>query len=246
MKTWKNNISFVLIEPKEAGNIGASARAIKNMGFKNLSLVNPRTEITDEARWFACNALDVLGKSEAYNDIRDAIKDKALVVGATRRKGKRRGVFLPVSEAARRLFEIGRKNKIAILFGREDRGLFNEEVEECGFLITIPSSKEQPSLNLAQSVLITAYELSKAEYSEGGGRDQTGDGQKLISHEGLSSLYERISRILKLLEYIPQGSRDLEKKIMRNLKHFIGRAGFTEWEMKMLHGICSQIEKKLA
>lgn len=245
MKNWKENIYFVLVEPKESGNIGASARAIKNMGFKNLCLVKPPAVITDEARWLACNALDVLESAKIYDNLKDAIMGKSIVVGTTRRKGRRRGVIIPVEQGVNGLFDIARNNKVAILFGRENRGLFNEEVEECGFLITIPTSKEQPSLNLAQAVLIVAYELSKAEYAGGKGQGAVGERQEIVNHKEIASLYERISKTLKLLEYIPKGDRNLEKKIMQNLKHFIGRAGLTEWELKMLHGICSQIEKKI-
>jgi TrmH family RNA methyltransferase len=247
MRNWKDNIYFILVEPKESGNIGASARAIKNMGFKNLCLVNPPSVITDEARWLACNAIDVLNSAEIFNSLTDAVKDKPIIAGTSRRKGRRRGVFLNVEEGSGRLHDIALKNKVAILFGREDRGLYNEEVEECGFLITIPTSKEQPSLNLAQAVLIVAYELSKSEYSvqQSAVSSQKSKAERLSSHNELTALYSRISKILKLLEYIPKGDRNLEKKIMQNLKHFIGRAGLTDWELKMLHGICSQIEKKI-
>ncbi len=245
MKNWKENIYFILVEPKESGNIGASARAIKNMGFKNLCLVNPPPVITDEARWLACNALDVLESAEAFDSLTDALKDKSIIAGTSRRKGRRRGIFMNVEQGAKHLYNIALNNKVAILFGREDRGLYNEEVQECGFLITIPTSREQPSLNLAQAVLIVAYELSKTEYATGNGQEAIIKGETLANHGELTSLYERISKTLKLLEYIPKGNRDLEKKIMQNLKHFIGRAGITDWELKMLHGICSQIEKKI-
>ena len=247
MKDWKDNVCFVLVEPKEPGNIGSSARAIKNMGFTNLCLVRPPDVITDEARWLACNALDVLESSRTFDNVTDAIRDKALVVGTTRRVGKSRGMIIPVEEGARRMVDIARDNRVALLFGRETKGLFNDEVEECGFLVTIPSSKMQPSLNLAHAVLITAYELSKAEYSEHGPeegrRKQTA--RQLVDHETLTSLYQRVTDILSLLEYIPRGDRNLAKKIMSNLKHFIGRAGITDWELNMLHGICTQIEKKI-
>lgn len=245
MKNWKDNIYFILVEPRESGNIGASARAIKNMGFKNLCLVNPPSVITDEARRLACNAMDVLNSAETYDNLKNAIRDKSIIVGTTRRKGRRRGVILPIEQGTKRLSDVAHDNRVAILFGREDRGLFNEEVEECGLLITIPTSKEQPSLNLAQAVLVVAYELSKAEYAGGKGQGAVGERQKMVNHKDLASLYEKISKTLKLLEYIPKGDRNLEKKIMQNLKHFIGRAGLTEWELKMLHGICSQIEKKI-
>ncbi|HAK87488.1 MAG TPA: hypothetical protein DHV16_00275 [Nitrospiraceae bacterium] len=242
MKNWKDNIYFILVEPKEPGNIGASARAVKNMGFKNLCLVNPPV-LTDEARWFACNALDVLDSAQKYDGIADAVKDKAIVAGTSRRKGRSRGVFLNVGEGAARLHDIAQKNKIAILFGREDRGLYNDEVEECGFLITIPSSAKQPSLNLSQAVLLTAYELSNAGYKKEGVPKVRW--QELADIKETEALYRRIAGTLKLLDYIPRGDRNLEDKIIKNFKHFIGRAGMTRWELKMLHGICTQIEKKV-
>lgn len=251
MEDWKDNIYFILVEPKEAGNIGASARAIKNMGFKNLCLVNPIKRILkeegswkmpDEARWLAHNALDILEKAEIYSSLTDAIKDKSIIAGTTCRMGKRRGVILPVENGVDKLAEIAGANKVAILFGREDKGLYNEEIEECGFLITIPTSSEQPSLNLAQAVLIVAYELSKAGVKCG---KKEGHDIYLSNHNELSSFYLRVAEILNLLEYIPRGNRDLEKKVMSNIKHFIGRAGLTDWELKMLHGICSQIKKKI-
>ncbi|MBI5632773.1 MAG: RNA methyltransferase [Nitrospirae bacterium] len=309
MENWKENVSFVLVEPKESGNIGASARAIKNMGFMNLSLVNPPSQLTDEARWFACNALDVLESAQTYPDFRSAVADKAIVVGTSRRTGKRRGMILPLEQGAKKIIERAKAGKVAILFGREAKGLLNEEVDECGLLLTIPTSKEHRSLNLSQAVMIVAYELLKAGYEsqgsvnsvnkefisktpspspsggegnntapplrggdegEGGVCDLTNDrlsnkrrtrnsrqkpsprmfesgeyGTQLVSYEEISTLYSRMTEILKLLEYIPRGDRDLEAKIMQNLKHFIARSGLTEWELNMLHGILTQIEKKV-
>jgi TrmH family RNA methyltransferase len=211
------------------------------MGFRRLALVNP-APMTDEARWMAHNSLDIMRKASIHETLADAVKDKAIIVGTTRRKGKRRGLIFNADEGACKIRELACKNRVAILFGREDRGLLNEEVEECGFLLSIPADPEQPSLNLAQAVLIIAYELSRAEYR---GAAAVGRTEPLISHQELINLYSRISETLKQLEYIPAGDRDLEKKMMMNLKHFIGRAGITEWEMNMLHGICTRIERKL-
>jgi len=245
LKNWKDNIYFVLVGPREPGNIGAAARAIKNMGFKNLCLVNPPSIMTDESRWFARNAVDILESAHVFHDVKSAIIDKSVVVGTSRRTGKSRGLFLPAEQGAQRLFEIACINKVAILFGREDRGLFNEEVDECGFLMTIPASKNQPSLNLAQAVLIVAYELSSSGYSADGVKKTDAPPQKLVSLREISAMYERIEKTLKILKYIPRGNKDVGKKIMQNLKHFVGRAGLTDWELRMLLGICSRIEKKI-
>ncbi|HYQ47498.1 MAG TPA: RNA methyltransferase [Thermodesulfovibrionales bacterium] len=262
MKTWQDNLSFVLVEPKEPGNIGASARAIKNMGFRNLCLVNPRTELTDEARWLACNSLDVLRAAETYPDVKSAVRDKSVVIGTSRRTGKRRGVILPIQQGAERIIAFAKRATVAILFGREDRGLLNDEVNECGMLLTIPTSKEHRSLNLAQAVLIVAYELLKAGYAE---KAKSGElktkhkirkpvprnmesgefGTVMVGHGEISALYDRMTDTLKLLEYIPRGDRNLEAKIMQNLRHFIARAGLTEWELNMLHGILTRIEQKV-
>jgi TrmH family RNA methyltransferase len=238
MEQWKNNISFVLVEPREPGNIGASARAMKNMGFAHMELVKPGQFMTEEAVRMACNAVDMLGKATVHPGFEEAIKGKSMIVGATRRVGKRRGVILPLREGRKRILAAAKRNRVAILFGREDKGLNNREVEECGFLVTIPADPSSPSLNLAQSVLLVAYELSQRTYKA--------EAPGLVTHEQLSRLYEHLESTLKLLEYIPRGDRDLEVRIMRNLRHLLGRAGLTEWEWKMIRGICSQIEKKVA
>jgi len=237
IKNWKENISFMLIEPREPGNIGASARAMKNMGFKNLELVNPGDFLTEEARQMACQGGDILEKATIHLKFKDAIKDKNLVIGTTRRLGKRRGLILPVKEGVKRIITAAQKNRIALLFGRERNGLNNQEVEKCGFLITIPTDPSSPSLNLAHSVLLVAYELSQRTYK--------GESIALVKNEELENLYKQIQSTLRFLEYIPRGNRDLETKIMRNLKYLFGRAGLAEWELKMIHGICSQIEKKM-
>ena len=146
-------------------------------------------------------------------------------------------MIVPVKESVRKITAAARKNKIAILFGRERNGLTNKEVAQCGFLITIPSDPSSPSLNLAQSVLLVAYELSQKTYKAAI--------PELVEHEAVEDLYRHIQATLQLLDYAPRGDSDLEKTIMRNLKHFIGRSGLTEWEMKMIHGLCTQVEKKI-
>ena len=251
MNDWKDNVFFVLVEPKEAGNIGASARAMKNMGFRNLEVVSPvripiisglnwtsrRNFLTDESRRMACNAVDVLESAVVHTSFKEAIRGKNIIIGTTRRIGKRRGLILPLKEGIKKAVSASKKNKIAIVFGREDKGLNNREVEECGFLITIPANPLSASLNLSQSVLLVAYELSRKTYKT--------EFPELAKHKEIDGLYRRIRSTLRLLEYIPRGSSDLEMKIMRNLKRLINRAGLTDWELKMFHGMCSQVEKKI-
>jgi TrmH family RNA methyltransferase len=214
MKNWKDNIYFILVEPKEPGNIGAAARAIKNMDFRNLCLVNPSSFQTDEARLFAHGATDILKSVKVFPSLKEAIGDKHYVAGTTRRRRRNGGVFTPVEQGTHRLFEVAQNSKVAVLFGREDKGLFNSEIEECGFLMTVPASREQPSLNLAQAVLIIAYEISKAGIKGSGSKGKSDNDDllfanpsKLVKQEKLSHLYEKIERAFKMIEYIPRNDK---------------------------------------
>jgi TrmH family RNA methyltransferase len=237
MLSWKDNISFILVEPREPGNVGASARALKNMGFNNLELVNPGNFLTEEARQMACNAADILEKAKIYSKFKDALKDKNLIIGTTRRLGRQRGLLTPLKESIKRIIISAKRNNVAILFGRERNGLNNHEVEKCDFLVTIPADPSFPSLNLAQSVLIAAYELCRKTYKT--------ELPLFVNHDEREKLYEHIRNTLKLLEYVPRGDRDIDAKIMKNIKQIVGRAGLTEWELGMLHGICTQVERRL-
>ncbi len=236
---WKDNVSFVLVEPKESGNIGASARGIKNMGFTRLTLINPPL-LTDEAFWMAWRSKDVIENAEIKEDLDRAIEDKALVVGTTRRRGSKRGAIVDVRDGVKRIYEVAQNNKVAIIFGREDKGLFNEEVEKCGFLMTIPTSSLQPSLNLSQAVMIVAYELMRCEDLE----DYHMHRQFYVDQRELEKLYARLYKVLKDIGYIPD-NKDIERRVLNNLKHFFGRTGLTFWELKMLHGICSHLEETI-
>lgn len=237
MKSWKDNVAFILVEPCEPGNIGASARALKNMGFRRLELVNPPPFLNDDARSMACGGKDVLEQAVVHSGFSQAIADKQLIVGTTRRYGSKRGLFLPFKEGTKRIVKTAAKNKVAILFGREQNGLYNQEIEECGFLIKIPANPAFPSLNLSQSVLLVAYELSRQTLKT--------ELPQFVRNKEIQELYRRIHSTLLLLGYMPKGDKDLEAVIMRNIKHLISRAGLTEWELKMIYGMCTQIEKRL-
>ncbi|HMK43709.1 MAG TPA: RNA methyltransferase [Dissulfurispiraceae bacterium] len=242
---WKRNVQFVLVEPRESGNIGASARAMKNMGFGSLCLVNPPDPLGDEALWLAHNAREILADASTHPSLERALTGAAVVVGTSRRTGRQRGLILPIEEGARRINALAQRNAVALLFGREDRGLYNDEIEQCGFLVHIPADRKQPSLNLAQAVLLVAYELDKVGRSHGKNDDTPYKSPELVPQEQIGHFYRRMAHTLHLLGYFPRGDRRLEHKILKNLKFFIGRAGLTEWELHMLMGICTQIEKKL-
>jgi TrmH family RNA methyltransferase len=226
------NISFLLVEPKEPGNIGASARAIKNMGFRRLALLKPTGFPSEEARWLAHGAEDVLDSAKIYQDLKEAIKDSALIVGTSRRIGKKRGFSIPLKEGVKRILNVAKKNPVTILFGREDKGLNNKETKECAFLIHIPTSVDAPSLNLAQAVLLVAYELSVLTLKEE-------SPPVFIKKEELDFLFKRIESTLTLIGYYGK----TKEKALRSIERLLGRACLTEWEVNLLHGLCSMTER---
>lgn len=238
MEPWKKKISFILADTLEPGNIGASARALKNLGFPTLELVRPKRFPADEAGWFAHGAEDVLAAVKVHDALASALKDTSVVVGTTRRTGRKRGLVYPVGEAAARIRELAEENRVAILFGREDRGLTNDQAAACSLMLHIPADPENPSFNLSQAVLIVAYELASASYA-------VSRPPAVISQKEFVNLFDRLRGLLKLAGYRPKGIRDNEKAIMADLRRIMARAGLTEREARMLHGIISQIEESL-
>jgi len=238
MEGWKDNISFVLIETRESGNIGASARALKNLGFSKLELVQPLKFPSEEAGWFAHGADDILARTQVYSELSDTLSGKSAVIGTTRRPGKKRGLVYPVREAVHKIRSLSKHNRVALLFGREDRGLTNAETAVCSFMISIPASRENPSFNLAQAVLLIAYELSYGDHS-------IKASPAIISNEEFSGLFERLRKVMAMAGYNAKGIRHHQEHIMTDLKRLIARTGLTTREARMLHGIISQTEEGL-
>jgi len=238
MDPWKDKISFILVDTLEPGNIGASARALKNLGFPALELVRPRRFPADEADWFAHGAEDILAAVRVHDSLAPALKEKAVVIGTTRRTGKKRGLVYAVREGAARIREFAQQNRVALLFGREDRGLTNDQTAACSFMLHIPAAPANPSFNLAQAVLIVAYELASSGYA-------VSQPPSVISQGDFENLFVRVAKIMDMAGYKPKGIRDDREEIMADLKRIMARAGITDRDARMLHGIISQIEESL-
>lgn len=233
-----NNISIILVEPQSPGNIGSVARVMENTGFSNLALINPVDYKNNEAYSMACNACGTLLQAEVFSDIRSAIKGSGLVVGTTRRKGRERYPVFTLQEAIPNILNAAKKNKVSILFGREDKGLKNEEIKLCDLLVEIPTHKKYPSLNLSNAVLLTCYELFKAE-------TPSGSTMKLAPWEEMESMYIHLEKAFRKLDYGEKGGRHLLKAMMNSFKRLFGRTGLMQKEVNMIRGICAQIEGKV-
>lgn len=188
------HIAFVLVEPKVPENVGAAARALKTMGFGQLWIVNSEVHTHPQARWLAHGSEDILASIQTFQGLEEVANAADLLIGTTAKSrhglsdwhapAELRGI-LSIKGAA-----IG---QIALVFGREDRGLSNEELGLCHLLTGIPLATAYPSLNLAQAVMLYAWELSSLKMVESRPVENTAEqGPWRVLHERLQQLLPRI------------------------------------------------------
>jgi tRNA/rRNA methyltransferase len=226
--------AFVLYRPQSAGNIGAAARALKNMGFDDLRLVG-RGPLNDrEAVKMAVHADDLLANATVYPDLAAALADCSIVVGTTSRRGGYRRRATSLRSAAAELDALADSNKIAIVFGREDRGLTNRELKLCHRLVTIPTAPEYSSLNLAQAVMVVAYELMMAANRA----VQATGTPEFVAASISDPMLERLAEALIAIGFIPDDNPD---HIMLAIREIFGRSGLTAREVEILNGMARQI-----
>jgi tRNA/rRNA methyltransferase len=229
------NFAFVLVRPLKPGNVGAAARALKNMGLADLRLVAPRADAGGRAAAaMAVHAGDLLRGARRYDGLAEALADRTLAIGTTCRPGLYRSGVVGLREAAAQLVAEAAANRVAIIFGPEDTGLINRELKLCQRLVTIPTAAEYPSLNLAQAVMLVAYELLIA----------TGTARELPATEpraptaAVDAMMERLSEALVSIGFLPA---DNPEHIMFALRAVVGRAGIGVRELDILSGIARQI-----
>ncbi len=155
-----DNIRVVLVGTLYTGNVGSSCRAMANMGIRHLRLAAPNLQNSwEEGERMAVHATDVMNSREEFPSLEEAVADCVAVVGTTAREGLYRQHSKTPRDAAPEILSLAETGPVAVVFGREDKGLLNEEVAQCTHLIRIPVDEGYTSLNLSQAVMVTAYEL---------------------------------------------------------------------------------------
>lgn len=233
-----DNIEIVLVEPQSSGNVGSVARAMKNTGFKRLTLVNPCDYRTNESYSMACKADDVLLGATVYPTLAGCVKETGLVVGTTRRQGRVRYPILTLDEAVPKILGFASKNKVSILFGREDRGLENDEIPVCDILLEIPTDEDYGSLNLSHAVFLVCYYLFAAGCAKA-------PAVTVAPREELEKMYLHMEEALRSISYGARGGEHLLQTILRSFRRLFGRTGLMQKEINMLRGIFTQIESRV-
>lgn len=235
------NIRIVLVNTSHPGNIGSVARAMKTMGFSELYLVAPIAFPHPKADEMASNAGDVLKNTIVVNDLQSAVADCALVVGTSTRSRKIPWPLLTPREFAEKAQLEPLEAKIAVVFGREQSGLTNEELHACHFHIQIPSNPAYSSLNIAQAVQVITYELRVASLAKDAMLETEWDYEWANAGQ-MESFYEHLEQVLIEIEFL---NPEVPRQLMTRLRRLFYRARPDVMEMNILRGILGAVQKKV-
>lgn len=236
----RNNVEIILVEPAEPGNIGSAARAMHNMGFSRMGLVNPVEYKVSDTYRLAWNSRDIIDNAKVYSSLREAVADKGFVVGMSTRLGKNRGHIELLNEFVPEMAKMASKTSMAILFGRESWGLTNEELEFANRIVRIHTAGDYTSLNLAQAVLVTCYQMLCAEGVISDERPAP------APHENIEKCFEHIEKVLRKIGYgTIKGDPCIIETIMHTVRKMSGRLTLEPVEVRMIRGVCSQTEVAL-
>ena len=230
----KTNIRIVLVNTTHPGNIGAAARAMKNMCLERLYLVEPQGFPSAEATARASGADDVLANAVVCDSLEQALDGCHFVVGTSARS---RSISWPVEnprQAAARVMQESRDGEVALVFGREHSGLTNEELEKCHYLVHIPTNPDYSSLNLAAAVQVLCYELMLFSPDENSHLED--EARDLASAAEMESFFGHLEQTLVELEFLDASH---PRKLMRRLRRFFNRARPDKTEMNILRGVLS-------
>ncbi len=229
-----DNIAIVLNRPRYPENIGAAARAVCNMGLGRLVVVNPENcDLTRVLKMATHAAADVVEQMDLFEDLKEALAGFNYIVGTTARLGGQRQVVVSPKEMSRKLISIARSNRVAVLFGPEDRGLTNDAIRLCHSLVNIPTAAFS-SLNLAQAVMILCYEI----HATGRTADPSAAPRLATRHE-LEGMYDQLKEILIRIDFVNRENPDYW---MNNMRRFFNRLPLRAKEVRIIRGICRQID----
>ena len=229
-----DNIAVVLHRPRYPENIGAAARAACNMGISRLIAVSPRdcdlTRVLKMATHFAADLVEAM---DVFEDLETAIAPFQYVVGTTARVGSRRPSVSDPRKIAKELVPISQDNLVALVFGPENWGLTNAELRLCHALVTIPTAGFS-SLNVAQAVMVLCYEILLASRD-----DATHFTPRLATSQELEAMYGQLKKTFVNISFINAENPDYW---MGHVRRFLSRADMRARDVRMIRGICRQIE----
>ena len=239
----QSKIRMVLVNTTHPGNIGGAARAIKNMGLTELYLVQPREYPAPRAVWRAAGARDILANAKIVESLDEAIEGCGLVVGTSARERRIPWPLINPRECGEKIWSEAASHDVALLFGREDRGLTNSELQKCNFHVHIPSNPDYSSLNLATAVQVLAYEVRMASLQDDKGVLPTMDewDQPLATADELELFHNHLAETMVTLKFYDP---DNPKQLLTRMRRLFNRTRMDKMEVSMLRGLLTAAGRK--
>jgi tRNA (cytidine32/uridine32-2'-O)-methyltransferase len=235
-----DKIRVVLVHTSHPGNIGAAARAMKIMGLSRLYLVAPKLFPHEKAVWRSVGAADLLDNAVVVENLESAVADCGLVVGTSARERRIPWPTQDARTAAGSVVEAAAAgNEVAIVFGREDRGLTNEELHQCQFHLSIPTSQQYSALNLAAAVQVVAYEIRMASQQPVTGQQWD---MELATAADLERLLQHYEQVMTALDFYDPAN---PKQLLTRMRRLFLRSKLDKMEINILRGILAATEKAL-
>ena len=233
------NIKIILVGTTHPGNIGAVARAMKNMCLENLAFVNPQCKVGEVAFARSSGAHAVLDQAQHFDDLQQAVADCHVVFGTSARIRSMPMPFVSPEQACHEISKKEKDIKIAIVFGREHSGLTNEEMDCCHYALTIPTNESFSSLNLGAAVQVVSYELFK--HSKDVEAESPSEVEERASMSELQGFMDHLEKTLVEIDFL-----DLEnpKLLMKRLTQLSMRQQLTQNEVSIFRGILTAVNKQ--
>ena len=232
----QSKIRMVLVNTTHPGNIGGAARAIKNMGLTELYLVQPREYPAPRAVWRAAGARDILTNVKVVESLDEAIAGCGLVVGTSARERRIPWPLINPRECGEKIWSEAASHDVALLFGREDRGLTNSELQKCHYHVHIPSNPDYSSLNLATAVQVLAYEVRMASLQDKNGvlPSMHEWDQPLATADELELFHHHLAETMAILKFYDP---DNPKQLLTRMRRLFNRTRMDKMEVSMLRGL---------
>lgn len=233
-------IVVILHEPQEIVNIAHVVRAMKNFGVKDLRLVSPREYDPHRVEGIAHQTHDVVSRVVLFDDLEAALADSLHVVGFTARERSAKRNLQRPRPAAGEILAAAAAGPVALLFGREDKGLSNEALDRCHRIVTIPTAATYASLNLGHAVVVMLYELALARGEEGRPFKEPRRPAQAATVEEIERLFQDAEQALAAIDFFKIRDRE---HIMRTVREIVHRVPLDQREAKLLRAMAIEVVK---
>ena len=236
-------VKIILIETSNSGNIGSTLRAMKTMSFSKLCLVHPKDFPSEQVETLAANAKDLIEDIEVVETLDEALEGLNFVIGTSSRMRKVPWPNEALDQVSSKIIsEANKGNNIGIMFGREDRGLTNDELQRCNLHVHIPANEEYPVLNIAMAVQVVCYQLYVDSHKNNETNESNYWDVPLAESNHVERLINHFVEVAAELEVFNKGN---PRQIGARIKRMFTRIGLDEMEVNFLRGFLGAVEKKL-